>query len=115
VVWHDAKDAVETVMASGGHQAMGVGRPTFARPTFDVAAKSLHRWLPLEPLSVVPNGDGLELQATDGWRAKVEPAAGALPPELRRELARAPDDAVVAVGFVPHTPPAAARVRAGAL
>lgn len=115
VVWHDAKDSIDTVMAYGGKQAMGVGRPTFSRPIFDTAAKALHPWVPLEPLAVVPNGDGLELQATDGWRTKVEPPAGALPPEIRRELGRAPDDAVFAIGFAPHTAPAMSRVRRGAL
>ena len=115
IVWHDASAGHDTVIAYGGHQAMGVGRPMFARATFDQAAKLLHRWVPLEPLAVVPNTDGLELQATDGWRTKVEPPAGTLPPELRRELARAPQDATVAFGFAPHATPVAARVKAGAL
>ncbi|HEY3802423.1 MAG TPA: hypothetical protein VGL61_07435 [Kofleriaceae bacterium] len=115
IVWHDAKEGRDTVIAYGGHQAMGVGRPTFARAVFDQAAKQLLRWIPLEPLAVVPNSDGLELQATDGWRTKVEPPAGTLPPEIRRELARAPQDATIAIGFAPHATPVAARVKSGAL
>jgi hypothetical protein len=115
VVWHDAKAGRDTVMAYGGHQAFGVGRPTFDRPTFDQAAKLLHKWLPLEPLSVVPNTDGVEAQATDGWRSKIEPPAGALPPELRRELARSAADSIVAIGFAPHATPIATRIKAGAL
>ncbi len=115
IVWHDAKEGHDTVMAYGGRQAMGVGRPTFARAVFDQGAKQLHRWLGLEPLAVVPNTDGLELQSTDGWRAKVEPPAGTLPPELRRELARAPADATIAIGLAPHATPILARVKSGAL
>lgn len=115
VLWHDAAEPRDIVIAYGGKQAMGVGRPTFPRATFDQAAKALAHWLPLEPLSVVPNTDGLELQSTDGWRAKVDPPAGALPPEIRRELARAAADAFLAVGFAPHTQPVAQFVKAGAL
>jgi hypothetical protein len=115
IVWHDAPAGRDTVMAYGGHQAMGVGRPTFSRSTFDEGAKLLHRWLALEPLAVVPNTDGLELQATDGWRAKVEPPAGTLPPEIRRELQRAPQDATIAIGLAPHATPVLAHVKAGAL
>jgi hypothetical protein len=115
IIWHDAKNSRDTVMAYGGHQAFGVGRSTFDRPTFDQAAKLLHKWVPLEPLSVVPNTDAIEIQATDGWRSKVEPPAGALPPELRRELARSPTDSIIAIGFAPHATPVATRIKAGAL
>jgi hypothetical protein len=115
IVWHDAKNARDIVIGYGGHQAFGVGRSTFDRPVFDQAAKLLHKWIPLEPLSVVPNTDAIEIQATDGWRAKVEPPAGALPPELRRELARSPADSIVAIGFAPHATPIATRIKAGAL
>jgi hypothetical protein len=38
-----------------------------------------------------------------------------LPPEIRRELARAPQDATIAIGFAPHATPVAARVKSGAL
>jgi hypothetical protein len=115
IIWHDPKNARDSVIAYGGHQAFGVGRATFDRPTFDQAAKLLHKWIPLEPLAVVPNTDDLEIQATDGWRTKVEPAAGALPPELRRELARSPAESIVAIGFAPHATPIATRIKSGAL
>jgi hypothetical protein len=115
IIWHDVKAGRDTVIAYGAHQAFGVGRPTFERTDFDQGAKLLHKWVPLEPLAVVPNTDGLEIQATDGWRAKVEPPAGTLPPELRRELARSPQEAIVAIGFAPHATPIAARIKAGAL
>ena len=113
IVWHDAAASDDTVIAFGGHQAMGVGRPMFPRETYERFAKTLARYVPLESLSVVANTDDLELQATDGWRAKVEPPAGTLPPELRRELGRAPLDALVAIGIVPHGTPSLAAIKNG--
>ena len=69
---------------------MGVGRPTFARAAFDQGARISAAGSRSSRSRSCRTRTASSSRPTDGWRAKVEPPAGTLPPELRRELARAP-------------------------
>jgi hypothetical protein len=57
----------------------------------------------IDKLSEVKSSSTEVVIASDGWRAKVDPAGAGPSPELRRELSRAPANAVAVAAIVPRT------------
>ncbi len=60
-------------------------------------------FLQVAAFSEVATSDSTVVFATDGWKSKVEAAASGPSEELRGELARAPQDAMVVIGFTPRS------------
>ncbi|MFT3698111.1 MAG: hypothetical protein QM831_33525 [Kofleriaceae bacterium] len=95
----------EGMLAISNHDMVAAGQDTFPRDDDTIrrvndAFKTQHELL-VDPIAMVIDRD-ITVASTDRWKTKVEPAPNGLSGTLRRELERAPADAVLFVALQPR-------------
>ena len=117
VVWapHDVHG--EGVLAFNNHDMVAAGEGDMLRD--DDMIRHVNEFfkgqhlLMLDPIAMVIDRD-ITIAASDKWKAKVEPAPGALPAALRDNLERVPADAELFGAIAPRTIREAKSIKSGA-
>lgn len=108
----------EAMLAIANHDVVAAAQNTFPRDDDTIrrvndALKEQHE-LSVDPIAMVIDRD-VTVAATERWKTKVEPAPNGLSGTLRRELERAPADAVLAIAVQPKTLRDAKLIKSGAI